>query len=174
MMFPSHLLGTLILGLVVSRGRPLSANEWLLALAFGVAIDLDHALQFPGYVLANGLSGLTPSAMFAWGASWQGFMHAAWGLLAALGFAFAFRSWVPPVFWGLHMGLDFFVAMRFVPFGSALEWALIAVASGAVAALFVLHQRWVGDARSLSTHVVHTLGLPIVAGWILRGRRRRL
>lgn len=141
MMTPSHLGATLLLGLLASRAfRAWDRREWALALGFGVLIDLDHALALPAYLANAGAAGLAPAAMAAHGAAWQGVMHTPWGLLVAIAAGAATRSprraWVPLAFWGLHMFQDFVVAIRWVRFGSPLEFgvALALLASAAVLA----------------------------------------
>ena len=125
MMLPSHLLATLLVASLASWWRPWPRAKWGLAVLFGVAIDLDHALQFPAYVATHGAAGLTPASMLHWGAAWQGFMHAPWALLPVAGACLALRTRVPAAFWGLHMAQDFVVARHFVVWGSALEWAIV-------------------------------------------------
>lgn len=132
MMLPSHLLATVLLALLLARRRPFRAKDWLLALGFGVAIDLDHLLQIPAYVMAHGAAALTPGEMMRWGGAWQGFLHTPWALLPVLGAAAWFRSWWPPVFWGLHMVQDFVVARHYVHFGGPVEWLVVALLAGAV------------------------------------------
>ena len=160
MMFPSHLLGTLLVaGLVSLLWRPLAPRHWLLALGFGVVIDLDHLLQVPAYVAAHGLDGLTPATMLAWGGAWQGFMHTPWALALVAPAMLLFRSLAPLAFWGLHMFQDFVVARHLVPFGSALEWGVVAALAAAVAAVFWLEHRRHGAERPLARHVGATLGI---------------
>lgn len=155
-MLPSHLLATLLLGLLLSRVRPFKARDWLLALGFGVAVDLDHALQFPAYVAAHGVAALTPAAMLQWGGAWQGFMHGPWGLALVAPAVIAFRSPLPLVFWGLHMVQDFVVARHYVRFGGPAEWAIVALLAAAV--LVALHLG--RDGASLQDHAWRTFGLP--------------
>lgn len=154
MMLPSHLLGTVLLGLLVSRWRPLSPTEWLLALAFGVAIDLDHLLQIPAYVQANGLAALRPEPMSRWGSNWQGFMHTPWALAVVLGAAVLSKSWVPPVFWALHMVQDFVIARHLVHFGGTLEWGIVAALALVVAALLLLDHRLAPRSPRFVAHAV--------------------
>lgn len=125
-MLPSHLLATLLGCALLSLARPVSAREWMLALAFGVLIDLDHLLQVPVYVATHSMADMTPAAIMGWGGAWQGFMHTAWALALVVPACLWFRSLVPAAFWGLHMVQDFVVARHLVVFGSALEWAICA------------------------------------------------
>lgn len=156
MMLPSHLLATLLLGLLLARVRPFRRRDWLLALSFGVLIDLDHLLQVPAYVAAHGVAALQPGEMLRWGGAWQGFMHDPWALSVVLGAVLAFRSALPLVFWGLHMVQDFVVARHFVHFGGGTEWAIVAgLALAVVLALETTRQR-----EGFLAHARRTFGLP--------------
>lgn len=161
MMFPSHLLGALLVGGLLSRARPFKPRDWQLALAFAVAIDLDHLVQVPAYLASHGVAGATPTAMLRWGDAWQGFMHdALWGSLATLGAAVFFRSLVPVAFWLLHMFQDFVVATDYVDFGSLAEWVVIAALALAVGVVFAHDHRANGEGRAFHHHVAWRFGLP--------------
>lgn len=155
-MLPSHLLASLLLGLLLARFRPFEARDWLLAVGFGVAIDADHLLQFPAYVATHGTAALTPTAMLHWGGAWQGFMHTGWALLLVLPAMLVFRSWLPLVFWGLHMVQDFVVARHYVHFGGVGEWVVV----GAMAGLLVLVLHLGRDGAPFWEHAWRTFGLP--------------
>ena len=153
MMFPSHLLATLLGCALLALVRPVSPREWLLAVSFGVLIDLDHVLQFPAYVATHGWSAATPAAMLEWGGAWQGFMHTPWALALVLPACFVFTSWFPLAFWGLHMVQDFVIARHLVRFGGPIEWA-IDVALLAVLTMLVLRDhRAHGGGLALGQHV---------------------
>lgn len=154
MMFPSHLLATLLGCALFSLVRPLAPREWALALAFGVVIDLDHLLQLPRYVATHGWGDLTPAAISRWGGEWQGFMHAPWALLIVLPAMFVFGSWMPLAAWALHMALDFVVARHLVHFGGPLEYAIMAAMLAALVALAVRDHRMHGGAYDLREHVM--------------------
>ena len=124
MMIQSHVLAAVLLGLIISRWRAFAPRDWALALGFSVAIDLDHALQFPTYLATHGTAGLTPTTMLHWGHAWQGLMHTPWALVLVIPFALYYRSTLPFVFWGLHMVQDYVIATRFVVWGSTLEWVI--------------------------------------------------
>lgn len=160
MMLPSHLLATLLLGLLAGRlGRPFTRTQWLLAVGFGVAIDADHLLQVPAYLALHGAAALTPGQMLTWGSAWQGFLHTPWALLLAAPLALLYRSVVPLAFWGLHMVQDFVVARHYVPWGGPLEWAIVAALLVAVGALVWLDHRPHRGERSLLRHVGLTFGV---------------
>lgn len=154
MMFPSHLLATLLGCALLALVRPVSSREWLLALLFGVAIDLDHLLQLPRYVATHHWSELTPAAIASWGSDWQGFLHTPWALLVVLPAAFVFASWIPLAAWGLHMVLDFVVARHYVRFGGPVEWAIIGAMAAALLALAARDHRLHGGGAALREHVL--------------------
>lgn len=158
MMLPSHLLATLLACLLVSIVRPVAPREWLLALAFGVVIDLDHLVQLPRYVASQGTAALSPAAMLHWGAEWQGFMHTPWALAIVIPAALLFGSWFPVAFWGLHMVQDFVIAKHLVRFGSPLEWAIVAALLVAVSFLFARDHRLHGQGRVWWQHALARVG----------------
>lgn len=143
MMFPSHLLATILVAFLLSKVRPFEAKDWALALAFGVVIDLDHLLQIPRYAAAHG--GVASLArvgdVLRWGGDWQGFMHGPWALAVVAVACVGFASWVPALFWGLHMFQDFVVARHLVAFGGPVEWIVIAALAGMVLALLAWDHR---------------------------------
>lgn len=159
MMLPSHLLATLLGCALLAMVRPMPAREWLLALAFGVVIDLDHLLQFPAYIASHGWSALTPGAILAWGGEWQGFLHTAWGLALVVPAMFVFGSWIPLAAWGLHMVLDFVVARHLVPFGGPLEWVIIGALSAALFVVLVRDHRIHGTGAGLREHAIARVAL---------------
>lgn len=166
MMFPSHLLATLLVAFAWDRVRPLGPRGWLLALAFGVAIDLDHLLQVPRYLAATGFSGLSAASALEYGAGWQGLMHSPWALPVVAAACLLARSPVPLAFWSLHMVQDFVIATRYVRFGSATEWLVVLALAGVVAALFALDHRaatGAGARRPFHAHVGERIGL--AAAW---------
>lgn len=146
MMFPSHLLATILVALLLSKLRPFEAKDWALALGFGVVIDLDHLLQIPRYAATHG--GVASLAqvgdVMRWGADWQGFMHGPWAALVVLVACLGFAGWVPAVFWGLHMFQDFVVARHFVAFGGGVEWVAIAGLAASVLAVLAWEHRLQG------------------------------
>lgn len=153
MMLPSHLLATLLVCAGISLFFPLAPKHWLLALVFGVLIDLDHLLQLPGYVAANGLAALTPGEILRWGAQWQGFMHTPWALLLVIPACVVFASWLPAVAWALHMVQDFVIATRYVVFGSAMEWAIVGALAGLLAAFVAWDHRAHGGGSPVAQHL---------------------
>ena len=158
-MLPSHLLATLLGCALLSMARPLAPRQWLLAIAFGVVIDLDHLLQVPAYIAANGVSDLTPGAILAWGGAWQGFMHTPWALALVVPAMLLFRSWMPLAAWGLHMVLDFVVARHFVRFGGPLEWAIVGALFAALALIALRDHRAHGRDARLHEHVLARVAL---------------
>lgn len=159
MMFPSHLLATLLGCALLSLARPLEPRDWLLALLFGVAIDLDHLLQIPRYIATHGWTQLDPRTISHWGADWQGFMHTPWALLILLPATLYFWSWIPLAAWTLHMILDFIVAKHYVHFGGPLEYAIMATMTAALIALALRDHRLHGAERALREHVLSRVAM---------------
>lgn len=160
MMLPSHLLATVLVGLVASRlWRPFTRTQWALALGFGVVIDVDHLLQVPAYLALHGAAALSPAQMLHWGSAWQGFMHTPWALVLVAPAALLCRSVVPFAFWGLHMAQDFVIARHYVPWGGPLEWAIVAALLAAVGGTLWLDHRRQDDGRTLARHVALTFGV---------------
>lgn len=152
-MFPSHLLATLVACSLLSLVRPMSPRDWILAIGFGVVIDLDHLLQFPQYIASHGWGQLQPATIARWGGEWQGFMHTPWALLVVVPACLIFGSLIPAAFWGLHMVQDFVVARHLVVFGSPTEWAIIGALGGILAALIALDHQRHGAGAGLKEHV---------------------
>ncbi|HWG91075.1 MAG TPA: hypothetical protein VNZ52_09540 [Candidatus Thermoplasmatota archaeon] len=174
MMLPAHLAATVLLGLVLARFMPMDTKAWLLALAFGVVIDLDHLIAVPRYLMTHPGGALDVSAALQWGAEWQGFMHTPWAILVVVAALVLTRSPIPLLFWALHMFQDFVVAKYWVRWGSPLEWL---VTAGLVAAIGMLlywehrtaHQQaasFGGYLRSRATVTVAALQT------VMPGRRR--
>lgn len=154
MMFPSHLLATLLGCALLALIRPMPPREWLLALAFGVIIDLDHLLQIPRYIAIHGWNDLTPATIMSWGGQWQGFMHTPWALVIVLPAMLVFASWIPLAAWALHMILDFVIARHYVRFGGPVEWMIVGAAAIALLALIVRDHRHHGTGLALREHAL--------------------
>lgn len=136
-MLPTHLAASLVLGLLLARTVGMDARAWMLALLFGVAIDVDHLFEVPAYLAVavpekGLLAAVSPAALLAHGGGWTSFFHEPPGAAVAASVALAFGTAVPAAFWLLHVGLDRLVARDVVPFAGPLEWALL-VALAAVA-----------------------------------------
>ena len=158
MMLPSHFLAAVLLGLLASKWRAFTRQQWALALGFSVAIDLDHLVQVPAYLALHGVRNFSVTAMIHWGHAWQGFMHTPWALALVIPAMLVWRSWVPLVFWGLHMFQDFVIATRFVVFGSLMEWGVVAALLLVVAALLWDDHRRHGSGASFRAHVAGRFG----------------
>lgn len=149
MMLPTHLVATILLGLVLARVWPgWDARSWMLAIAFGVAIDIDHFAQVPGYLAtqlpAQGLAALSPAALKAYGGGWSAFFHQPIGAAVVFAVAVALHDAVPVLAWSLHRGLDTLVGRGIVEFAGPVELLLLAVLAGLVAVLGRQHvaARW--------------------------------
>jgi hypothetical protein len=162
MMLQSHLLAVLLACALLARVRPLTTRDWLLAIGFGVAIDLDHLLQLPFYLLSHpGASALSLRTMIHWGARWQGLMHEPYAILLVAAAALAFRSWIPLGAWALHMVQDFVIARRYVRFGSPLEWAIDAALLVALVAALEWDRRVAGADGPLWKHAASKVGIAV-------------
>jgi len=158
MMTPSHLLATLLIGLVWTRVRPWSRHDWAMAVGFGVVIDFDHLTRFPAYLVANGVDGLQAGQMSGWGAAWQGAFHTPWALAVVVPAALFWRTWVPLAFWALHMLQDFVIATKFVVFGSTTEWLIIASLATLLVGVLAWGHRDAPRGDSFRDHVTRTFG----------------
>ncbi len=141
MMSISHLLAVLLLAYVTARFREWTVEDTWLALGFGWLIDLDHAVQVPVFVGSHDLTAMSLDQALSWGSAWQGAMHTPWGLVVVIAAVVTYRSWVPALFWFLHMVQDFYIATEWVVFGSPLEWAIVALMAGSLATIAVWQAR---------------------------------
>lgn len=159
MMLPSHLLASLLVGLVLSQLRRFRPRDWFLAIGFGVAIDLDHLLQLRSFLLAHGgLGRMDASTVVHWGGSWQGFMHTPLALVLVIPAVLIFRSVVPAAFWLLHMFQDFVIARHYVVFGSPTEWAVDVALLAGVLGLLALDRWRHGSGAPLHLHAASLVG----------------
>lgn len=176
-MLPSHLAATLILGFLLARVVPWDARAWLLAIVFGVVIDIDHLLEVPRYLLTqvptHGMAALAPSAILQHGAAWQGIFHnPLWGSLIVVAASLLLWSWIPLVFWGLHMVLDFVVARHYVVFGSPTEFAVLAAMLAVLVPLALLHHRTFGNGQPFGAWARGGFSSSVTGLWSLMLLRR--
>lgn len=150
-MLPTHLLATVVLGLVAARlWDGWDGRAWVLAIAFGVAIDIDHFARVPAYlaeaVPREGLGALSPWALKAYGGGWTSFFHEPIGAAIVFAVALALASPVPVLAWSLHRGMDSLVGSGLVDFAGPGEWTLLAVLALLAAHLGAAHvrARWAG------------------------------
>lgn len=159
-MLPSHLLAVLLACALVAHVRKVLPREWLLAVGFGVVIDIDHLLQFPAYVATHGgFQSLTPATILHWGGAWQGVMHTPWALVLVIPVSLFFVSWFPLAFWALHMFQDFVIARHFVRFGGPVEWLIDGVLTILLVWVVLRDHRAHGGGQALREHVMARVSL---------------
>ncbi len=142
-MFFNHLLVTLILIKVLNLDR----NQAFLAIVFGVLIDLDHLMGLPAYVISHGWPALLSVDTFMHNEIvWKSAMHGAGGFFVVLGISLVLRMYVPFMFWGLHMVMDW-TQTTFWGIVSWPEFVFLALFGGILAVMM-----WTDycDARSIT------------------------
>ncbi|OGM09097.1 hypothetical protein A2Z67_01720 [Candidatus Woesebacteria bacterium RBG_13_36_22] len=87
----------------------LTGNDLIYAYVFGVLPDLDHIIKVPSYVKENGLK-ITHHY------PWRTFLQEPVMLLFISLFSFFVKSWVPTVFFTLHLILDYLMSYEKKPF----------------------------------------------------------
>lgn len=101
----SHVLIT-YLGVKVMN---LSGNDLIYAYAFGVLPDLDHIVKIPGYLKDNGFKIVRKYP-------WRTFLQEPFMLIPIFIFSLFVKSWVPLIFFGIHVLMDYFVSFEKNPF----------------------------------------------------------
>ncbi len=87
----------------------LQGREALLAFAFGVAIDVDHAIKLPFYVRAVGWKNRL-------GFYWRSSLQEPVALLWIVPLCFFLRTWIPVPFFLAHLAMDYSVRFEKMPF----------------------------------------------------------
>jgi hypothetical protein len=93
-------IGTKVLGL---HGR-----DQVLAYVFGLGQDLDHLVKLPFYLKAVGLKNKK-------GYYWRSSLQEPVALLWILPICLFLQTWVPAIFFGLHLVLDYSVRFEKMP-----------------------------------------------------------
>ena len=101
----AHLLITILLAKVMSLSEP----EFLLAMLFGVIIDFDHLLKAPLYLKQNGLK-----IVRYW--NWRTSLQEPVSYLWIIPVSFYLHSWVPIIFFTVHLVLDYLCCFEKKPF----------------------------------------------------------
>lgn len=94
----------------------LHGAEIPLAYAFGVAIDIDHVIKLPYYLKAVGLK---EKKM---GYYWRSSLQEPVGLFWIIPLCFFIGSWVPALFYGMHLCLDYSVRFEKMPLYPYSKW----------------------------------------------------
>lgn len=128
----THLAATLLLAWIGSRVIPgWDARAWMLAILFGVAIDVDHLLEVPAYlaqeVPRQGWGALSPWSLKAHGAGWISVLHSPFGGALALSVAVIFQSPAPFAAWLLHKWMDWTIGKDKLEFAGPAELSILAV-----------------------------------------------
>ena len=101
----AHFLVTLVFAKVFN----LTEYEFLLALLFGVLIDLDHLVKLPLYLKQNGLA-----VVRYW--NWRTSLQEPVSLLWIVPVSLFLQSWVPVFFFLTHVALDYLMCYEKRPF----------------------------------------------------------
>lgn len=94
----SHLLLT---GLI-AKTMGLTGNDLIYAYSFGILPDLDHIIKIPSYIKDNGFKIVRRYP-------WRTFLQEPVMLLPVLIFCYFVGTWVPAIFFSLHLLLDYLV-----------------------------------------------------------------
>jgi len=100
----THVLAT-TLGV---RALRLHGRQAVLAYVFGVGVDIDHLLKAPFYLRAVGLQ---RKKDYYWRSSLQEPIALLWIVPLSL----YLRSWVPPLFFVVHVAMDYLVRYEKMP-----------------------------------------------------------
>ncbi len=107
----THILAT-TLGVQVGR---LHGGEAVLAYAFGVGVDADHALKAPFYLRTGGFQKRI-------GYYWRSSLQEPVAFLWVVPLAIALRSWVPVIFLAIHVAMDYSVRYEKMPLYPYSAW----------------------------------------------------
>jgi len=87
----------------------LEGQDKVLAYAFGMGVDIDHAVKAPFYLKAVGLRDKR-------GYYWRSSLQEPVALLWIIPLSFFFRSFVPVLFFLIHVAMDYSVRFEKMPF----------------------------------------------------------
>jgi len=122
MLTTTHLAAVLLLGLLLNLDR----NEWFAALAFGVALDVDHLFAAPGYVERNGFAAiLKPSWDDGSGIPWRSVLHYPMGAFLVIPLSVGWRLLLPLLFWLTHLAIDYVQSVT-LAYSAVVESAFLA------------------------------------------------
>jgi hypothetical protein len=120
MLATTHLAVALLLIMALNLNR----TEALVALTFGVFIDFDHLFGLGSYVRAEGAAGIVDvSGMMGSDMQWKSVLHSPVALGLFVPMSDSFRFFIPMIFWGAHISLDY-IQQNFLGIGSAAEMIL--------------------------------------------------
>ncbi|HDP97091.1 MAG TPA: hypothetical protein ENN25_05305 [Euryarchaeota archaeon] len=134
MLATTHIAVTLLLIMALNLNR----TEALVALTFGVFIDFDHLFGLGSYVRAEGAAGIVDvSGMMSADVQWKSVLHSPVALGLFVPMSDSFRFFIPIIFWGTHISLDY-IQQNFLGIASLAEMILF---SSVVVALIFLRSR---------------------------------
>lgn len=140
-----------LLGLFLSLDR----EEWLAALMFGVLVDADHLFAVPRYVADNGWSSIfRPTWDDGSGLQWRSLFHYPVGAFVVAPLAIGWRFFVPLLFWGTHLIIDWFQTET-IRYSALVESVfLILVCLGI---LYIGFRRWdeLDPGRGIGAYILH-------------------
>jgi hypothetical protein len=87
----------------------LTGQEQVLAYTFGLGVDVDHFVKLPYYLRAEGLKNKR-------GYYWRSSLQEPVALLWILPLSYFFRSYVPILFFLMHVAMDYSVRFEKMPF----------------------------------------------------------
>ena len=120
MLATTHLAVTLLLIMALNLNR----TEALVALTFGVFIDFDHLFGLGSYVKAEGAAGIVDvSGMISSDVQWKSVLHSPVALGLFVPMSDSFRFFIPLIFWGTHISLDY-IQQNFLGIASLAEMLL--------------------------------------------------
>lgn len=103
MLTPTHFAIVVFAAMLLRLNR----GEWLVALMFGVVIDVDHLFALPRYVEDNGWSAVLRQT---WddgsGLPWKSWFHYPMAAIVVGHLSVGWRFALPLSFWALHLGMD--------------------------------------------------------------------
>ncbi len=136
MLSTTHFAVSVLLGLLLNLDR----NEWVVALSFGVLIDLDHLFALPKYVADNGAAAiLRPTWTDGPGFVYKSSFHQADGSFIVGYLSVGWRYFFPFIFWGVHIFMDW-LQLAALEYSEAIEAAIFA--SSLLGIAYILYNRW--------------------------------
>jgi len=147
----THFAFVVFLGMLLSLDR----DEWLAALTFGVLIDADHLFAMPRYVTDNGWGAvLRPTWDDGSGLPWKSLFHYPIGVFVVAPLSIGWRFFVPLLFWGTHLIIDWF-QIETIQYSALIESAFLALVLTGI--LYLGFRRWdeLEPGRGIRAYLYH-------------------
>lgn len=106
----THILSVLLLGKIMH----LNGFEWILAFVFGVLIDIDHLVKLPIYMKQKYMKQKIPRKTAHW--DWRTPIQEPVSYLWVIPMSLFLKSYVPVIFFTLHLALDYMMSFSKKPF----------------------------------------------------------